>query len=196
MSRWRELLVVLLLCVLGAGAVFAAGSQEWLDLSVGRAAGLAPLAKSFDGNDAESALVALALVAIAGGLALLATRGWGRVAVGVLLIADGVLILWRSVGYLTGPSQGRAQELLLPDGGHAAGVGVADRIDISAHVVWPVFAVVGGVIVAVAGVIVCLRARRWPAMGARYEAPAARAEEPRGDRQLWDALDRGDDPTS
>lgn len=195
MSRWRELPLVLLLCVLGAGAVFGAGSQEWVDLSVRRQGRLAPLARGFSGNDAESALIALALVALAGGLALLATRGWARVAVGVLLIADGALVAWRSVGYLTGPSQGRAEDLLLPDGGHAAGVDASQQIAITGHALWPAFAVVGAVLIVLAGAVVVGRARRWPGMGARYEAPAARSDEPAGDRQLWDALDRGDDPT-
>jgi hypothetical protein len=33
-------------------------------------------------------------------------------------------------------------------------------------------------------------------MGQRYEAPAAQAAEPAPERDLWEALDRGDDPTA
>jgi hypothetical protein len=33
-------------------------------------------------------------------------------------------------------------------------------------------------------------------MSARYETPAARTGRPRTDAAVWDALDRGDDPTA
>ncbi|MBC7375655.1 MAG: Trp biosynthesis-associated membrane protein, partial [Frankiales bacterium] len=50
---------------------------------------------------------------------------------------------------------------------------------------------------------IAVRGRRWAALSARYDAPAARAEqEPdsevsasRQERALWEALDRGEDPT-
>jgi hypothetical protein len=41
------------------------------------------------------------------------------------------------------------------------------------------------------------RVREWPEMGRRYDAPGAVApvEEPRTERDLWDQLDEGRDPT-
>ena len=49
---------------------------------------------------------------------------------------------------------------------------------------------------------VTARGRRWPAMGARYERSAtadrpapAGADRPRAPAEIWDAIDRGTDPT-
>jgi len=70
------------------------------------------------------------------------------------------------------------------------------------QLVWPVLAVVAGVLAIVVGLLVVLRSRSWPAMGRRYERPEAAAAEPAAaptaeDRAAaaWRALDRGEDPT-
>ena len=54
------------------------------------------------------------------------------------------------------------------------------------------WAAVGGLVAA--GVTISARGRGWPPLGARYDtSPAAdRGDDP---RQLWQALDRGEDPT-
>jgi hypothetical protein len=56
----------------------------------------------------------------------------------------------------------------------------------------PAWAAVGGLVVA--GVTIAAKGRGWPPLGARYDAGA---EGDQGDdpRQLWRALDRGEDPT-
>lgn len=61
---------------------------------------------------------------------------------------------------------------------------------------WPVTTALGGLLVAGAGGLALARGRRWPALGARYDRPAgATARAPKSGAELWDALDRGDDPT-
>jgi hypothetical protein len=49
-------------------------------------------------------------------------------------------------------------------------------------------------LVAAAGASTSVRASAWPALGARYER---RADVATGssDRDIWDALERGEDPT-
>jgi hypothetical protein len=52
-------------------------------------------------------------------------------------------------------------------------------------------------VVAAGGLLTASRGRRWAAMSARYDAPAERrsgAVDPHVAQ--WDAIDRGDDPTS
>ena len=51
----------------------------------------------------------------------------------------------------------------------------------------------GGVLLAAAGIQVMVLGARWPALGARYEAPGGPR---RTDADVWDALDRGEDPTA
>ncbi|MGE7467635.1 Trp biosynthesis-associated membrane protein [Brevundimonas sp. NPDC003935] len=46
------------------------------------------------------------------------------------------------------------------------------------------------------GIVAIVRGGRWAGMSARYDRGAGKARaEVKDDRALWDALDRGDDPT-
>jgi hypothetical protein len=60
---------------------------------------------------------------------------------------------------------------------------------------WTVLA--GGVAVGAGALLVVVRAGRWPQPRRRYDRPASvagrREDSP---REAWDALDRGDDPTT
>jgi LPXTG-motif cell wall-anchored protein len=60
---------------------------------------------------------------------------------------------------------------------------------------WPVATALGGLLVAGAGGLTLARGRRWPGLGTRYDRPAGAARAPETGTELWDALDRGDDPT-
>jgi hypothetical protein len=53
-------------------------------------------------------------------------------------------------------------------------------------------AVAGAVLLAATGAYVAVRGPRWRGLGARYDAPA----QARTDADVWDALDRGEDPTA
>ena len=62
--------------------------------------------------------------------------------------------------------------------------------------VWYAVAVVAAVVTVVSFVAAWRGCSRWPEMGTRYDAPAARAEAPTNEQDLWRALDAGVDPTS
>ena len=67
-------------------------------------------------------------------------------------------------------------------------------VTIAAASSWSV--TIGGMLLGVAGVVTTWRAARWPSMSARYDAPASTAANPtRRSHDLWDALDKGEDPT-
>jgi uncharacterized membrane protein (TIGR02234 family) len=67
---------------------------------------------------------------------------------------------------------------------------------------WYYAAAVGALLSAVAFVLALLWAPTWPAMGSRYDAPAARADARAAapaatdERDMWRALDDGRDPTA
>lgn len=61
---------------------------------------------------------------------------------------------------------------------------------------WPVLAAAGGLAVVAAGTVTIARGTRWPSMGARYERPAQTRDRPADPARLWQALDRGEDPTA
>jgi hypothetical protein len=167
--RGRTLAVVA--CAAGAGLALLAAGRTWAHVTVVRPAPLPPLHQAKTGVALLPWLSALALVSLAGAGALLATRGLVRAAVGVLLVLSGL--------------------------GLAAGA--STRLVAGAAPGWPLVTVLGGLTVAASGVLTVARGRAWPGLGARYERSArpsgASSDAPRSEAQLWDALDRGEDPT-
>jgi uncharacterized membrane protein (TIGR02234 family) len=178
-------------CLAGAGLALFAITRVW-SVQVTARAGLSDLRTARTGGAELPWLPALALVALAGTGALLATRGAARRAVGVLLVVVGAAM---AVGVVVGRAG--------LDAG-AAGAGAA---------LWPAAGVLGAALVVLGGWWTIRHGHRWPAMGARYERPATAGPTARthgladagapghGDqapvdtRVVWDALDRGEDPT-
>jgi len=216
--------------VLAAAAAGAcgllAGARPWVDLQVLRDAPLPPAAVTVAGATVAPIVPGLALVVLAAAAGLLATRHWGRVAVGAVVTLAGVALLLAALPWLAGVSPARAEQLAA-DVQLAAGTVSADGRD------GPYLAVLAAVLTVATGLVTVLRSRRWPAMGARYDAPTARptaagpqavpdgpvgvqaadpaappaasdradaatsdrADAATSDRAVWDALDRGEDPT-
>jgi uncharacterized membrane protein (TIGR02234 family) len=184
MSR-RSYALTLAACAVGAALSAYAVTRTW-SLRLTARTGMSDLRSARTGADAEPWVIGLALVALAGTGALLATRGVVRRVLGVLLALAGL-------GVAAGAVAGR----VAVDPG-SAGAGAT---------VWPAACVLGGLIIAAGGVTAARLGHRWPAMSARYErkvvtpaqrtaADPASADPPTADhRTAWDALDRGDDPT-
>ncbi|WP_436521891.1 Trp biosynthesis-associated membrane protein [Actinoplanes sp. HUAS TT8] len=168
-------------CLAGAGLTLYAVTRTWSS-TVEHRTGLSDLTTTQTGADRQPWLVGLAVVALAGAGALLATKGLARRVLGGVLLLAGVGIAAGSVLARAGLDAGEA------------GAGAA---------LWPVAAVLGGVGIAVGGFLAARHGHLWSAMSSRYErtpAPAViRREsselEPADNRAAWDALDRGDDPT-
>jgi len=137
--------------VVGAGLALLAASRAWAHLP-GRPqpAGLGTATETLSGGEQYPWVPALALAALAGGGALLATRGVLRTAVGGLLLLCGA-------GIVGGAAYAVAQE---------------------AEPFWPIVAALGGLAVFDAGWLTVRKGRTWSAMGARYERSAARDDDP------------------
>jgi uncharacterized membrane protein (TIGR02234 family) len=191
----RELTAAVLASAVAGGLALLAGGQTWATLSAVRPAPLPPVTEVLAGSTHAPLVPAAGLVLLAAAIALLAVRGRGRTAVGVLMAICGAALVWTAGRALVG---GLREAAL--DGPVVVGTPVPE---ISA--VWPATAVVAGILGALAGVLVVVRGRRWPAMGSRYErGPAAGGgppapARPRTDEErahlAWSALDRGEDPT-
>ncbi len=169
MSPSRELALAVGGCAGGAGLAWYAASRTWLVVVQPQPVPLPTQSHEVTGAALSGWLPALALAAFAGAAALLAVRGAGRLLVGALLGGAGV-------GMIVATMVVRVS---------SAGAG--------GSIGWPVLCVAGGVLVLGAGAATLWRGRNWPAMGARYERAGRATVEPTA--QLWDALDRGDDPT-
>ena len=142
-----------------------------------------------DGADTEPVLVPWALLSLAAIGGLLATSGWGRRAVGVIVGVAGLWALLRAVSGLAAPAPS-----LLP-----ASVRQAGRpLGVDVTLAWPLLAALGGLLLVVVGALVAARGSAMPRLGARYDAPTGRASARPDDdeRGLWEALDAGEDPTT
>jgi len=178
-SRRQALAVAVASCALGAALALLAATRTWTVEVTHRLAPPAEVRTPRTGSVLEPWLTALALVALAGAGALLATKGRSRNLVGAILVLAGL-------GVLAGGVNGLAS---------VAHVTVA----------WPVLAIVGAVFIVCGGGLAAVRSRAWPAMGSRYERPRAprspAEDQPQfigpsaSDVAMWDALDRGEDPT-
>lgn len=177
-------------------AVLTWWSADYVDALTG------PLTRTASGADCLPELVPVALVALAGFGATLATQGWLRRAVGLVLVAGGLLVAVRAGLALTGAPTVLAGSLVRP----ADPVGTPQL-----HPIGPALAIAGGVLIAVAGVMVTIGLGGRRRLGARYDAPTGPPGVPTtgsgsgiGDEvgpgsgdvgDWWKALDAGADPT-
>jgi uncharacterized membrane protein (TIGR02234 family) len=188
MSAGRRLTVAVLLCVAGAGLAIYGVTRTWSEIVTARP-GLSALRAVRTGADVAPWVIGLALVALAGAGALLAVRGTPRRVLGGLLVLTGLGVAAAAIAGRAGLDTG------------SAGAGAT---------IWPVACVAGGLLIMLGGLSAARYGHEWPAMGARYErrATPVRADGGRADdggrsdadqrvdtRAVWDALDRGDDPT-
>ena len=187
----RELTVTVLIALLGGVIAWASAGRPWAT----GVAGVAPntFKVTASGDDLSAGVTALGLTALAGALALFATQRLARRLVGVLLIAAGVGV----AVYAFGERGASHASRVLAD--KAAAKGYATR-SMDAHMAsWWALAAFGGVLVVLAGVAAVARGATWPGMSSRYEnaasKTAARAADTGTAKDLWDALDRGEDPT-
>lgn len=183
-----------LLCLAGSTLVLLAAGRPW-GRAVLRQPPLPTVAVAATGRSLVPLAAALGLVGLAGVVAVLATRGVGRVATGVLLALSGALVTTTSLR-----TQLRLESAVRPVAERVAGVpgGVLSSVRVTA---WPTISVAGGVLLCAAGLLVAVRGRRWSTLSARYEPPGepptAPATAPTTDSEtsVWVALDRGEDPT-
>ncbi|MER7443047.1 Trp biosynthesis-associated membrane protein [Micromonospora avicenniae] len=176
----RELTYAVLLSLAGAGLALWAATRTWsVELTV-RPSPLPPERVARTGTGLLPWLSALAVVGLAGGGAVLATRGRVRQFLGGLLTLLGLAV---AIG---------------------GGYGLAAGFEGAVSRQWPALCLVGGLLAGAGGLLTALRGRAWPAMGARYERPARSGAAPSGaagpvtgrrTTEAWDALDRGEDPT-
>lgn len=185
--------LALLLDAIGSGAVLLLSDRSWQTVFTPQPSRVDVL--DLTGRNVDSAPTALALVALAGVVAVLATKGVVRRGVGVIVAVAGAGIVWRAVSASSSVGAERARSLVAD--GHRT-VSVADVVPrVVTHPVWPVLTVLAAVAVLAAGVLITWRGHRWRVMSARYEAPVADPvqDQTRAATALWTAMDRGEDPT-
>lgn len=211
----RKPTLVLLIAVL-ALAVFGATTQTWITVNLdpdqlGQAGGRNTL--PVQGSKAATAVTALAVVALAGGLAASIA---GRIA-RILITA---IIILASAGIIAAATTVLSDPLAAAQGSIAAATGVTGGSAEVSVTAFPVLAVVAGALLGLGALLIIPAGRYWKsrtkydaaggaAAGAGTGAAAAGAASdaapatggvtapagPVDEIDSWDRLSRGDDPT-
>jgi uncharacterized membrane protein (TIGR02234 family) len=194
----RELAFLLLLGAAGAGLVLLAVRQKWAHVDITVPKPLPPSVTAVTGQSLVPVAAALALAALAGLAAVLATRRTPRRVAGVVLAALGAGI---AVAVSTGISAAAVRAAAVATAGAQTGSGVTGS-DIGnttgggasqaagtgvsgfpSHVVfaafpWRAVAFLGALAIVGAGAGVAWRALDLPVMSSRYDAPAPASAAP------------------
>lgn len=180
---------------IGGLAYFATG-RVWGTSRV-RADGLPSDVVSVTGTEAVPVLSALALVIVAGSIAVLAASVRIRRVVGLVICGAGLIgaVLALGHGKPLSDAFGAAVEKSPAFTG-------ANTPDVYMTNAWPLVTAFAFSLATLLGAVVVAFGSRWPTMGRKYDAPVAKAEndetegdETEGDSDLWKALDQGHDPT-
>ncbi|MDR7159214.1 Trp biosynthesis-associated membrane protein [Arthrobacter sp. BE255] len=189
----RKSTLVLLVAVL-ALAVFGTTTQTWISVTldpdqVGQA-GSAQTALQVQGSKAATTVTALALVALAGGLAAAIA---GRIARWIIT----AIIVLASAGIVAAAATVLADPLSAAQGSIAAATGVTGSSADVSVTAFPAIAVVVGALLALGALLIIPAGRYWKSR-TKYDARttgAAAAAGPVDEIDSWDRLSRGDDPT-
>ncbi|HZB34384.1 MAG TPA: Trp biosynthesis-associated membrane protein [Streptosporangiaceae bacterium] len=214
MSARRGLLLAALLCAAGAGLVLLAAGRRWAGVEIVGAG--TPIVRALTGHDLAAPATALGWAGLGGLAALLAVRGRARTAVGAALVAFGA-----GAGYSSAAGVGRAHVLSVA--ADKSNLSAFLSTDVHTGGWWWGVSVAGGALLVASGLLTIVRGRRWPGMSARYDAargggpatadhrepddpgghaaasapPAAKPPPAATDpARLWQAIDRGEDPTA
>jgi uncharacterized membrane protein (TIGR02234 family) len=220
-SAKREYGFALLTGAVGAGVVLLAVREQWAQAVFTQPKPLPPQVIDVSGNDLVPLAGALALAALAGLAAVIATKGVLRRAAGVLLALFGAgagAAVMASVSAATVVSVA-ASKVASPEAAAvsgAAGSTTSGSTGGSAFVVsgstghaimtgtpWHVAVILGALLIFVAGLATALRGPDWPVMSARYDAPggndarggAAGPGRAPDSATMWESLNGGEDPT-
>ncbi len=196
-SRGRVLAV--LLCLVGALIVLVASGRAWAHAVVVES-GFPRLVVNPSGRAIAAEVPGLAILSLAAGLALYATRRWVRALIAVVIVFAGAIIVVESVNAATHTLRATAGPLA-----DAIGRTQVTATSVSGTI-WPWIAAFGGALIVGSGAYALARGWAWPGLSSRYERESNRAAttdargseaapRPAGATSMWDALDRGEDPT-
>lgn len=189
---WARKSSLVLIIAAMALAAFGSTTQTWLTVHLDPAQ-LGQAVNSQDGlqvqgSKAATTVTALALVALAGGLAASIA---GRIARWIIT----AIIVLASAGIVTAAVTVMADPLAAAQGSIAAATGITGssvQVSVSA---FPALAVVAGVLLGLGALLIIPAGRYWKTR-TKYDAAAAgTAGGPADEIDSWDRLSRGDDPT-
>ncbi|MDQ0821628.1 putative membrane protein (TIGR02234 family) [Arthrobacter sp. V4I6] len=197
--RWARKSTLVLVIAALALAVFGTTTQTWLTVHLDPTQ-LGQAVNSQDGlqvqgSKAATTVTALALVALAGGLAASIA---GRIARWIIT----AIILLAAAGIVGAAAVVQADPLAAAQGSIAAATGISGSSVQVGVTALPALAVVAGSLLGLTALAIVPAGRYWKAR-TKYETaatgagagPAAAPAGPADEIDSWDRLSRGDDPT-
>jgi uncharacterized membrane protein (TIGR02234 family) len=225
MTAKREYGLALLVGAAGAAVIILAAREQWAQAVFTQPKPLPAQVVNVSGNDLTPLASALALAALAGLAAVIATRGVLRRIAGVLLALFGAgagAAVLTSVTAATVVSVA-ASKVASPESaalsGTAPGSTTSGASDNGGFVVsgsvghavmtgtpWHVAVLLGALLLFAAGLATALHGPDWPVMSSKYDAPgghgaggaeaaAPATSRPRDAATMWESLNEGEDPT-
>ena len=198
-SPKREYGYALLAGAVGAGLVLLALRAQWAQAVFTPQKPLTAEVVTVSGNDLVPLAGGLALAALAGLIAVIATRGVVRRAVGVLLALFGAgagaavlttvtaaTVLSVAAGQVASPESAALSGTAgSTTSGGSSGSGAVVVTGTAGHAImtgapWHVAVIIGALLIFAAGLATAMRGQDWPVMSARYDAPGTRAATPAG----------------
>ena len=191
-SPKREYGYALLAGVVGAGLILLALRAQWAQAVFTPQKPLTAEVVNVSGTDLVPLAEALALAALAGLIAVIATRGVARRAVGVLLALFGAgagaavltpvtdaTVVSAAAGKVASPESAALSGAAGSTTSGASGNGALVLSNSAGHAImsgapWQAAVIVGALLIFAAGLATALRGQDWPVMSARYDAPGAR----------------------
>jgi uncharacterized membrane protein (TIGR02234 family) len=189
----RRLTVTLLALALAALGLWVSTRLVWLRMTY-QSPLRGAVTTQATGADVRPELAAVALLAVAAVAALVATGGWPRRVLGVVLLVAGAWAAWaawQSVSMFGGSSVGWFA-YAPPTPAPSADAVPAGPPTLTAA---PLLALGAALVLVAAGVVVVCWAGAMPRLGGRYSAPGAAARTRDRDTEWWEAMDAGEDPT-
>ncbi len=183
--------------LVGALAVTVGVAKPWVTATA-RVPGLPTIEASVTGADLAPLAGALGLVVLAGFGAVIATRGWVRRVVGILVVAAAAVVLVTTI-HPPGAT-GTLEDGLAAKGWNSGAY--STNVD-----AWRWVSLAGALISVAAGAAISRYASRWATMGQEYDAPTRNAAATSGadgestemaelsEADVWREIDRGRDPT-
>ena len=220
----REYGLALAAGAVGAGLILIAVRERWAEAVFTPPKPLSTEVVGVSGDDLVPLAAALAVAALAGLAAVIATRGLLRRVAGVLLALFGAgagaavmaavtaaNVLSVAASHVASPESAAVTGAAGSTTSGSAG-GTAVVVTGAGHAVmtgtsWRAAVIAGALLVFLAGLATALHGPRWPVMSARYDrpgqrggaapgAPDAAARAARDSASMWESLSGGEDPTA
>lgn len=179
--------------LVGGAALLLLATRRWQTIITVRPRPFGNDVLQVTGRTVDGAITALALVALAGAVAVISTKGIGRRIVGGLVALAGVALVWRVIGAMSAMSRSRARDLVRANHPQVDGVPY-----VVTHPTWAALSLMAAVLVIAAGLLTAWRGGQWAGLSRRYDRDRVDPEQARAraDATMWTALESGEDPTA